>query len=206
MPCRNDRLRQRPTCRTSCTTCLSAKTPSAACRPRCAIYFSFACFVGADGTVLVFFSRESLLFICDFIQKSESRGSAARPKDGARPSDGLPLRFLGWFTSELLACFRHLSDVPLSVWVFLRPVSCFLCLSFVLYGDLSFSSFALFSPVSFSVFVPQINRLSEDLRQNAPLDGNVYIAEEYHQAPHHYLRVSRGSCFSPANALKMCDC
>ncbi|CAM9930698.1 unnamed protein product [Scytosiphon promiscuus] len=35
----------------------------------------------------------------------------------------------------------------------------------------------------------KINRLPEDLRQNAPLDGNVYIAPEYHQAPHHYVRV-----------------
>ncbi|CAB1097956.1 unnamed protein product [Ectocarpus sp. CCAP 1310/34] len=35
----------------------------------------------------------------------------------------------------------------------------------------------------------KINRLTEDLRQNAPLDGNVYIANAYHQAPHHYLRV-----------------
>lgn len=48
--------------------------------------------------------------------------------------------------------------------------------------------------MSFGVDPPRrvqtkINRLTEDLRQNAPLDGNVYIAPEYHQAPHHYLRV-----------------
>ncbi|CAM9494222.1 unnamed protein product [Pylaiella littoralis] len=35
----------------------------------------------------------------------------------------------------------------------------------------------------------KLNRLSEDLRQNSPLDGNIYISPEYHQAPHHYIRV-----------------
>eukprot|EP00752_Nemacystus_decipiens_P004113 g3763.t1 len=48
--------------------------------------------------------------------------------------------------------------------------------------------------MSFGVDPPRrvqtkINRLPEDLRQNAPMDGNVYIAPEYHQAPHHYIRV-----------------
>lgn len=35
----------------------------------------------------------------------------------------------------------------------------------------------------------RINRLSEELRQGAPLDGNAYIAHEYHQAPHHFVKV-----------------
>lgn len=35
----------------------------------------------------------------------------------------------------------------------------------------------------------RINRLSEELRQDAPLDGNAYIAHEYHQAPHHFVKV-----------------
>ncbi|CAN0000433.1 unnamed protein product [Ascophyllum nodosum] len=35
----------------------------------------------------------------------------------------------------------------------------------------------------------RINRLNEELRQTAPLDGNVYLAPEYHQAPHHYLKI-----------------
>lgn len=60
----------------------------------------------------------------------------------------------------------------------------------VLFPDVRVCAFACFliflSPGSSS----QINRLTEDLRQNAPLDGNVYIAPEYHQAPHHYVRVS----------------
>lgn len=36
----------------------------------------------------------------------------------------------------------------------------------------------------------QVKRLDEDLRQRAPIDGNVYINKEYHQAPHHYIRAS----------------
>lgn len=55
------------------------------------------------------------------------------------------------------------------------------------------NSFRILLLPSFVPFV-QINRLTEDLRQNAPLDGNVYIAPEYHQAPHHYLRVSQSAC------------
>lgn len=35
----------------------------------------------------------------------------------------------------------------------------------------------------------RINRLSEDLRQSAPMDGNVYVTHQYHQAPHHYVKV-----------------
>lgn len=52
------------------------------------------------------------------------------------------------------------------------------------------SAFALFFFSCRCFSFVQINRLPEDLRQNAPMDGNVYIAPEYHQAPHHYIRVS----------------
>lgn len=51
------------------------------------------------------------------------------------------------------------------------------------------------------LFLCQINRLTEDLRQNAPLDGNVYIAPEYHQAPHHYLRVRQENITFPPDIL-----
>lgn len=43
----------------------------------------------------------------------------------------------------------------------------------------------------------QIGRLSEEHRQGTPLDGNVYVANAYHQAPHHYLRVRGHRSISP---------
>jgi len=145
-------------------------------RHRCRV----ACFVVLDGAVR-FFLSPPLLFTCDR-PTSKSRG---RPRDSTK-APGHPI-------DSSLCCSvvgpRAISSVSHSLHFFffslpapprLAPRS------------------LLFSPlVSYFPFSLQINRLSEDLRQNAPLDGNVYIAEEYHQAPHHYLRVSGDSLLSP---------
>lgn len=203
MPQQTNKRRPRPTCRTSCTTCLSAKTLNAGCRPRCVICFCFAFFVDLDGIACFLLASFSCV-----IDSQPSRGVDRATQGRCQAIRLAVASFSRWFTSKFLACFRRsllFSIFPFFFFpphlVFPIPFSLVLCCVVLFLYPLS-CLFVFFSSFSFS----KINRLSEDLRQNAPLDGNVYIAEEYHQAPHHYLRVSGNSLFSPYKALKMCDC